>query len=320
MRISAAELRERARRLTRRLSACDLCPRTCGVNRLEGVVGFCGVGRCARLAAAVAHFGEEPPLSGEHGSGTLFFGGCNLRCSYCQNHQISRLELTVPEKEPAEIARAMLHLQAAGCHNIALVTPSHVVPQILMALAAAAERGLDLPIVYNTSAYDSLTTLAALDGVVDVYLPDLKYAGREAGASLSAAPDYWQVARQALGEMIRQCGPLALNASGVATRGVIVRHLVLPQDLAGTERVLAYVASLSVQPPMSLMAQFYPVPGCTHPALQRPLREAEYAAVRRRLASLGIDEGWIQDLSAEASYRPDFSQSDPFRQRPKGAV
>ncbi len=313
MRIPPAELRARASRLLDRLAACDLCPRRCGVNRLAGETGACGVGRKIALAASVPHFGEEPPISGDRGAGTLFLGGCNLRCVYCQNHQISRLELPVARLGAEELSTEILRLQERGCHNIEFVTPSHVVPQILEALALAVERGLDLPVIYNTGGYDSRDVLAALDGVVDLYLPDFKYADAKAAAELSGAPDYWEVTCQAIREMVRQCGALELDEHGIARRGVIVRHLVLPCDLAGSGRVLVFLAGLDPRPAISLMAQFYPPPGSHHPALQRPLLPDEYERVRQMLTQLGLDKGWVQELVAKSNYRPDFSQPDPFR-------
>jgi putative pyruvate formate lyase activating enzyme len=314
VRIATGVLRERAERLARRLRACDLCPRRCGVDRTIGETGFCGVGPEALLAAALPHFGEEPPLSGVRGAGTVFFGGCNLRCVYCQNYQISHLLLPPREVDARKLADELLLLQRQGCHNIEFVTPAHVVPQLLAALTLAAEAGLDLPVVYNSGGYDSPDVLRELDGVVDVYLPDLKYAGREEADSLSRAPDYWDVARRAITEMVRQVGALEVDDDGIARRGVIVRHLILPNDLAGSREVLEFVAALEPRPALSLMAQFHPVPVCDHPLLQRPLFEAEYRRVCGLLDQLGFEGGWVQDLSAESVYRPDFSRRDPFRE------
>lgn len=316
MKVSPSALRARAGRLLNRLAACDLCPRECGADRLHGETGVCGVGRTALLAAALPHFGEEPPISGTGGAGTIFFGGCNLRCRYCQNHQISHLEIPVQEVAPEALAEEMLHLQVSGCHNIEFVTPSHVVPQILEALAIAVQDRLDLPVVYNTGGYDSPEVLAELEGVVDVYLPDLKYADADAAAALSDAPDYWDVARRAVQEMVRQCGALEIDDQGILRRGVVVRHLVLPNDLAGSGEVLEFVAGLEPRPAVSLMAQFYPVSVCKHPLLQRPLQRSEYERVTRLMESLGLEEGWVQDPAAEATYRPDFTRPDPFQRRP----
>ncbi|MCK4412224.1 MAG: radical SAM protein [Candidatus Eisenbacteria sp.] len=317
MRLTAGELRRRSQRLQRRLATCDLCPRRCGVDRGAGERGFCGVGTAAPVAAAVAHFGEEPPISGTRGAGTIFFAGCNLRCCYCQNRQISRWtgartsparirELTAPE-----LAAEMLRLQEAGCHNIELVTPSHVVPQIVAALALAAEEGLDLPVVYNSGGYDTVDVLRELEGVIDVFLPDLKYSDSETAEQLSAAADYWAVARAAVGEMVRQAGALELDAAGIARRGVIVRHLALPEDLAGSREVLSFLAGLDPAPAVALMAQFYPIAECDHSQLQRAITTQEWAAVVAELEALDLT-GWTQAPSVNRSYRPDFSRADPF--------
>lgn len=316
MRLTPDELEGRGEELRRRLGACDLCPRRCGVDRLRGETGFCGAAQAVPVAAALAHHGEEPPLSGTRGAGTIFFGGCNLRCAYCQNRQISRLETPQRLLDPQALAGEMLRLQEAGCHNIELVTPSHLGPQILLALAAAARGGLALPIAYNTGGYDGLETLRALDGAVDIYLPDLKYADAGIAAELSGAADYWSVASAAVREMLRQVGGLSPAGEGTAQRGLIVRHLVLPNDLSGSAAVLEFLAALDPRPAVSLMAQFYPVPGCEHPLLQRPLFAAEYARVVERMEALGLGEGWVQDLSSQETWRPDFSRLDPFAPRP----
>lgn len=314
MRLPADELRRRAERLSQRLRACDLCPRRCGVDRRAGERGFCGVGSEALLAAAVPHAGEEPPISGTRGAGTIFLGGCNLGCVFCQNHQISRRQVELREVDAAGLAEAILQLARTGCHNIEFVTPSHVVPQILAALAQAQAAGLDLPIVWNTGGYDALDVLRELDGVVDIYLPDLKYADPRDAQDLCGAPDYWDVARVAVREMVRQCGALERDGAGIARRGVIVRHLVLPNDLAGSEAVLRFVAGLDPRPPLALMAQFHPIPECGHPLLQRPIFTAEYERVLRHLKELGLEDGWVQDLAAGTHYRPDFTRDDPFPQ------
>jgi len=310
--VSRQELERRAARLRRRLAACDLCPRRCGVNRLRGELGYCGVGDDVPLACARPHFGEEPPISGSRGAGTVFFGGCNLRCLYCQNHQISRLEIPLPAAGPEALARAMLAVQAAGCHNLELVTATHVVPQALAALARAVAEGLDLPIVYNCGGYEALDVLAELDGVVDIYLPDFKYGDPGAATELSGAPDYWDVARAAVREMLRQRGALHVDGEGLARAGVIVRHLVLPNGLAGSERVLEFLATLKPPPALALMAQFYPPAACVHPLLQRMVGAREYARVLAQADRLGLEVGWRQEPESHGAYRPDFTSGDPF--------
>ncbi len=243
----------------RRMARCDLCPRRCGVNRLRGERGFCRTGLRALLASAGPHFGEEAPLVGSQGSGTLFFAECNLRCVFCQNWDISQ-EGRGEETGLAGLAAAMLRVAARGCHNVNLVTPSHVPAQILAATALAARRGLAVPLVYNTSAYDSLETLRLLDGIVDIYMPDFKWMSRATGERLAGAPDYGEVAREALREMHRQVGDLVVDVRGVATRGLLVRHLVMPGGLADTREVMAFLArEISRDTYVNVMAQYRPV-------------------------------------------------------------
>ncbi len=312
--IRADEVRERAERLKARLSHCDLCPQRCGVDRLSGEVGFCGVGYNVPVSSVLPHHGEEPALSGYAGAGTIFFAGCNMRCCYCQNYQISRRLEPAHEMSPEELADAMLRLQDRGCHNVEFVTPSHVVAQILEAIAIAVERGLELPIVYNSGGYDSLDILQELEGVVDVYLPDLKYSDEGVARRLSHAKGYWGVATASIREMVRQVGALETDAEGVAVRGVIVRHLVLPNGLSGSEKVLRFLATLNPRPAVSLMAQYYPVGVCSDPLLGRTITPSEYEPVRRLLEDLDLTDGWVQELSSHAVFRPDFAREEPFEQ------
>ncbi|MFH2007205.1 MAG: radical SAM protein [bacterium] len=301
------ELARRAAELERLLDPCRLCPRLCGARRGHGELGVCGVGAKAQVARACRHRGEEPPLSGTAGAGTIFFGGCNLGCVYCQNHQISHLGAGDPTTAEA-LAEMMLDLQRRRCHNLELVTPSHVVPQIVAALELAAGRGLRLPVVYNTSAYERRTVVQALEGVVDVYLPDLKYGRDDIATALSGAPGYVARSRAATLEMARQVGTLQLNAAGLARRGLIVRHLVLPGDRSSTSEVLGFVArELGPRTRVSLMAQYRPPPGLDLPEpLTRPLYREEYEHAVALLEELGLDEGWVQDLESVDSYVPDF--------------
>ncbi len=253
------ELAERARRAMARLSDCDLCPRYCHVNRrltVEGAV--CRTGERAVVHAAFPHHGEERPLRGTGGSGTIFFGHCNLRCVYCQNWEIS-WEGEGREVAPEEIARMMLLLQAQGCHNVNLVTPSHVVAQVLAAVAIAARQGLGLPLVYNTGGYDCPEALALLDGVVDIYMPDVKYGDSRMARKYSKVRDYAEVNRAAVKEMHRQVGDLALDTRGIARRGLLVRHLVLPGGVAGTEEVMRFLAEeVSRDTYVNIMDQYRP--------------------------------------------------------------
>jgi putative pyruvate formate lyase activating enzyme len=256
--LRSGELAERARLALDRLADCDLCARYCRVDRLASTKGaVCRTGRLARVASCGPHHGEEPPLSGRRGSGTIFFAWCSLRCDFCQNWAISRLG-EGEEVDAAELATMMLQLQALGCHNVNLVTPSHVVAQILEAVAIAAQAGLRIPLVYNTGGYDSPEALALLDGVVDIYMPDMKYGSSEVARRLSHVTSYVEVNRRAVKEMHRQVGDLALDEDGVALRGLLVRHLVLPGGLAGTEQVLAFLSELSPYTYLNLMTQYRP--------------------------------------------------------------
>lgn len=312
----SGELARRAARLVDRLRACDVCPRECGVDRFGGVTGFCRTGREAVVASACVHRGEEPPLSGTRGSGTIFFANCNLRCVFCQNHQISQGWLVAGGGGAEWLARTMLDLQDEGCHNINFVSPSHVVPQIVEALLVAVPRKLRLPLVYNTNAYDPVDILHELDGIVDIYLPDLKYASDEAGARFSAVRDYVTVARDAIREMCRQVGDELVRApDGTALRGLIVRHLVLPGGLAGTRESLTWIARhLSTRVTLSLMSQYYPAHHASqYPVLSRRTTAAEYAGALRLARDLGFEHVWAQDSLAQSHYRPDFhAPGHPF--------
>ncbi len=255
----SGELAERAAGARTRLSDCDLCARLCHVNRLEGISGaVCRTGERARVHGFGPHFGEEDPLRGTRGSGTIFFSWCNLRCDFCQNWTISQRG-DGDEVSPDDLAGQMLELQEFGCHNINLVSPSHVVAQILSALEIAVRRGLRLPIVFNTGGYDSLPALRLLDGVVDIYMPDMKYGDAATAKRYSHIPDYPEVNRAAVKEMHRQVGDLVLDEQGVAVRGLLVRHLVLPNGLAGTGAVLDFLArEISTNTYLNLMTQYHP--------------------------------------------------------------
>jgi putative pyruvate formate lyase activating enzyme len=272
------ELADRARRALEHLTACDLCARDCGVDRTVGTRGAaCRTGRLAIVASYGPHHGEERPLRGRRGSGTIFFGSCNLRCVFCQNWSISQTTDGFVA-DAADLAAIMLDLQSMGCHNVNLVSPSHVVAQILEALAIAAERGLRLPLVYNTGGFDSLPALALLDGVIDIYMPDLKYSDDSTARRHSRVRGYVAANRAAVREMHRQVGDLALDADGLAVRGLLVRHLVLPGGLAGTERVLAFLADeISRDTYLNLMGQYRPCyRAAEYPPLDRWLTPAEF--------------------------------------------
>jgi len=314
----SGELERRVESLEVRLSSCDTCPRECGVNRLEDERGFCHSGRLPAISSFCAHRGEEPAISGSRGSGTIFFGNCNMRCVYCQNHQISQdyEAQRRNEVEIHELAKSMLYLQdKLGCHNINLVSPSHFVPQIARAVLEVVPMGLRLPLVYNTSSYDSLKSLQELDGMISIYLADLRYASDEWSEKFSGASDYVERSREAIKEMQRQVGDLVLDDEGIARKGLIVRHLVLPNGLAGSEDSLGWlVREVSPGVTVSVMSQYYP----THRALQFPLlnrtiSSAEYAEVIGMLGKLGIENGWVQGQEATEHYLPDFGRkSHPF--------
>ena len=256
--MAADELRERVAAGHRELEDCCACPRNCHVNRMAGETKICNTGRYARVASAFPHFGEEDCLRGWKGSGTIFFSLCNLRCVFCQNWDISQRSVG-REHTPNEIADLMLGLQDRGCHNINFVTPEHVVPQVLEAIAAAIRRGLRLPIVYNTSSYDSVESLRLLDGVVDIYMPDFKFWKRETAKRLAKAPDYPERAREAIGEMHRQVGPLRFTPNGLACRGVLVRHLVMPGQLEEARAIFRWLAQeTSPDTYVNIMGQYRP--------------------------------------------------------------
>jgi putative pyruvate formate lyase activating enzyme len=258
------------------LEACRLCPRECGVDRLAGEKGICGIGRDAVVSSYSPHFGEEDPLVGKNGSGTIFFAGCNLLCIFCQNFEISHgREGRAFSAE--EIAHAMFFLQNSGCHNINFVTPTHVVPQILEALDKAIEGGLRVPLVYNSSGYDKVETLALLDGVFDIYMPDFKFWDEKVAGQLCQAPDYPETARKALKEMHRQVGDLVVDDNGIAQRGLLVRHLVLPEGLAGTRQVMAFLANeVSTNCYVNVMGQYRPCGRATEVAgLRRGVTQEE---------------------------------------------
>jgi putative pyruvate formate lyase activating enzyme len=288
--LHSGELKRRVAEAYARLEACDICARECGVNRRLTTEGAgCHTGERAIVSSYGPHFGEEEPLVGRGGSGTIFFSWCNLRCQYCQNYEISQAGMG-QEVEPEDLAAMMLSLQDQGCHNINFVSPSHVVPQILAGLLLAAEAGLRLPLVYNTGGYDSLKTLALLDGVVDIYMPDAKYADPEVGRRYSKISQYPAVNQAALREMHRQVGDLTMDERGVAQRGLLVRHLVLPDDLAGTAEVVRFLRDeISPQTYINVMAQYRPCYRAYElPPLDRRLSNQEYAAAVRLAEEAGL--------------------------------
>jgi putative pyruvate formate lyase activating enzyme len=271
------ELARRADRALSLLEACCLCPRSCGVDRLNGKTGYCRTGRNARIASYNAHFGEEAPLVGTHGSGTLFFSSCNLLCTFCQNFEISHLNEGI-EVVPDQIAGMMIDLMEKGCHNINLVTPTHVVPQILEALELAVKKGLNIPLVYNSGGYESVETLRLLDGIVDIYMPDFKFWEDSWAERFCHAPDYPDAARAAIREMHRQVGDLVMDSEGIAVRGLLIRHLVMPDGVAGTADIMNFLAEeISKDTYLNVMDQYRPCgPAEADPAVNRRLTSQEY--------------------------------------------
>lgn len=314
----SGELARRLHNLEARLEACDICPRNCRVNRLENELGFCHSGKLPVASSVCAHSGEEPVISGTRGSGTIFFSNCNLKCVYCQNYQISQnwQKQKSYEMDCRALAQKMLYLQdELGCHNINFVSPSHVVPQLLRAVLEAVPMGLQLPLIYNTNSYDSVESLRELDGIIDVYLPDIKYADDAIARKYSQAPNYVAISRAAIKEMYRQVGDLVVNDEGIAQRGLIVRHLVLPHGLAGSEQSLPWLASeLSPSVTVSIMSQYLPAHKAPRvPLLSRAISVAEYEQVNKLLFDLGLENGWIQELSSSTTYVPDFEkEGHPF--------
>jgi len=252
------ELSERVENALRLLESCGLCPRECGVNRLKNETGYCKTGRIARIASYNAHFGEESPLVGTHGSGTIFISSCNLLCSFCQNYEISHLREGV-ETEPVQMAAMMIQLKEMGCHNINFVTPTHVIPQILEALIIALDRGLDIPLVYNSGGYDKPETLAILDGIFDIYMPDFKFWDGKWSDRYCHAPDYKERAAAAIREMHRQTGDLIMDDNGIAVKGLLIRHLVMPNNVAGTADIMDFIAKeISDNCYVNVMDQYRP--------------------------------------------------------------
>ena len=317
------ELEGRVEALERLLGACTVCPKNCGNDRLKDEIAACYSGRLPIVSSYTAHFGEEPALSGTHGAGNIFFGNCNLRCVYCQNYQISQTwkEQKRNEVTHERLAEMMLELQAKGCHNIGFVSPTHFAPQMARAILIAAQNGLRLPIVYNTNAYDSVEVLRLLEGIVDVYLPDLKYAEDESGFTYSKVREYAKFARLAIAEMHRQMGAeLVLDDGGLLKRGLVIRLLVLPNDMAGIAENLRWIRrELSPRTAVSLMAQYYPTNKAgTDPRyilLSRRISENEWYKAVGQLEDAGIEEGWLQEYDgASHYYRPDFTDSEkPFK-------
>jgi len=318
----SGELEKRVESLEKMLLSCNVCPLDCGNNRIENQIARCFSGRLPIVSSYTPHFGEEPVLVGTKGAGNIFFGNCNLRCVYCQNYQISQThkEQIKNEISHERLAEMMLELQSQGCHNINFVSPTHFAPQMARAIFIAAELGLDVPIVYNTNAYDATAVLKLLNGIVDIYLPDLKYADDESGYRYSKVSSYKECSRLAISEMYQQTGDeLVFNEDGLLMRGLVIRLLVLPNDIAGVRESLEWIRdSLSPRVAVSLMAQYYPTNQAgtnpRHILLSRRITESEWLRAVAALDEMKMEEGWMQEFDGAAYYyRPDFTNPEtPF--------
>jgi putative pyruvate formate lyase activating enzyme len=321
--LETGELERRVERLETLLASCTICPKDCGNNRLNDEIAACYSGKLPIVSSYTAHFGEEPCLSGTKGAGNIFFGNCNLRCVYCQNFQISQTWKTQKKNEVSHerLAEMMLELQEKGCHNIGFVSPTHFAPQMARGILLAAKQGLRLPIVYNTNAYDSVEVLKLLDGIVDIYLPDLKYSNDEAGFELSKIREYAKFSRLAIKEMHRQMGDkLIYDDAGILQQGLVIRLLVLPNDLADIRENLRWIRDeLSAKMTISLMAQYYPTnkaeTDSRYILMSRKISESEWMNALTALEEFGLEEGWTQEFDgASHYYRPDFTDSKkPFK-------
>src|SRR5215470_18115946 len=305
--LESGELAERVDRLMGMLGSCRICPRDCDNNRLNDEVAACYSGLLPIVSAYTPHFGEEPALVGTGGAGNVFLGLCNLRCVYCQNYQISQTfkQQRMNEISFERLAEIFIELQNQGCHNINWVSPTHFAPQLAKSLLIAARRGLRLPIIYNTNSYDSVEALKLLDGIVDVYLPDLKYSEDEAGREYSKVTEYVRHSRAALKEMFRQVGDqLVFDDAGLLRRGLIIRLLVLPNDIAGLYESLKWIRDeLSSKVTISLMAQYFPTNKVDlerYPLISRKIRTGEWLKAIDQMESLGFEEGWMQDFDSAA--------------------
>ena len=301
--------------LINQLANCECCPRTCRVNRLEGKLGFCRIPAGVQVSHAGLHFGEEPPISGTKGSGTIFFAGCNLRCVFCQNYQISQEfhHSRTRTLTTDELASEMLRLQEKGAHNINFVSPSHMIFQMADAIVAAKKAGLVIPVVYNSNGYDSVDALRQIRGLVDIYLPDIKYMDNELGKRFSAVDDYAEIIPGVLREMLDQVGQLEMDNQGVAQHGLLVRHLVLPGYLENSRKCLQALADLSPDSFVSIMSQYSPqYKACDYPEINRTLTEPEYDAITDFALDLGLENAFVQELASQEHYLPDFKNEKPF--------
>jgi putative pyruvate formate lyase activating enzyme len=317
--LQSGELKVRAEIAYNNLNSCTSCPRDCKVDRMNGEYGICTSGHLPIVSSYTPHFGEEPVLSGTNGAGNIFFGNCNLKCIYCQNYEISQNPISerLNEVNHSRLAEIMLELQEKRCHNIGLVSPTHFSAAILKSIYIAAERGLNLPIIYNTNGYDSVEMLKLYNGLIDVYLPDFKYGNSKYAKTYSLVENYFEKTKEAIKEMHRQVGDELVYDGDVVVRGLIIRHLILPNDLSETERVFEFIAEeLSPKVHISLMSQYYPANKSNKDILiNRPLSNSEYEKAIRLLEKYGLHNGWIQEMESAQTYRPNFNndRKNPFK-------
>jgi putative pyruvate formate lyase activating enzyme len=290
------DVKARVQSLLSRLSDCDLCPRQCRVDRTAGERGICEQTDQIRISSANLHFGEEPPISGNRGSGTIFLSGCNLKCSYCQNYPISQMGHG-KDISPLDLVDRMFELENRGAHNINFVTPTHYSARIAEAIMTARKRGLKVPIVWNSSGYDSVDVLECLEGMVEVYMPDMRYGETEPARCYSNAPDYPQVNREAISEMYRQVGTLEVDSDGIARRGLLIRHLVLPNKLSATDKIFEFIAEeISTETHISLMSQYFPAYRAHEfEMISRRITKKEYLIAKRLMEKYNLTNGWIQN-------------------------
>lgn len=313
------KLKERAEKAYANLTSCTSCPRDCKVNRIENELGICTSGSLPIVSAYTPHFGEEPVLSGTNGAGNIFFGNCNLKCIYCQNFEISQNPKYEKRNEVThqKLADIMIELQNKNVHNIGLVSPTHFSATILKSIYLAALKGLRLPIIYNTNGYDSVEILKLYDGVVDIYLPDFKYGSSEYAKKYSLVDNYFEKTKTAIKEMYRQVGDELIYNGDVVVRGLIIRHLILPNDLSETEKVFEFIAEeLSPNVHISLMSQYYPTNKAYKDILiDRTLRNSEYEKAIQLLEKYGLHNGWIQEMESAHNYKPHFNEDriNPFK-------
>jgi putative pyruvate formate lyase activating enzyme len=314
----SGELERRAAAADKMMQECTICPRKCEVDRRISYKGYCLSGHLPIVSSYASHHGEEPGISGTHGAGNIFFGNCNLRCIYCQNYEISQNWKKEIKNEVSceQLAEIMIKLQKQGCHNIGLVSPTHFAPQIITAIFIAAGRGLKLPLIYNSNGYDSIETLKMFDGIIDIYLPDIKYGINSYGIEYSKSPHYFETACEAVKEMYRQTGSRLVYVEDVIVRGLIIRHLILPNGLSGTEEVLRFISgNLSKDVHISLMSQYFPAYKAeSEPLLSRTISYQEYQKALDLLDKYGLHSGWHQEMESSKTYRPYFNENreNPF--------